>query len=66
MRLVVIDKGARDFYMHLTNIYSKYRMVGVNYYQTIKAILSNFPGKRVVALFAKLNTDTKTLIKLTR
>lgn len=65
MKLVVIDKAGRDFYMRLTNIYAQYKAVGVNYNQTVKAIKTNFSEKRAVVLLRKLNDDTNKLISIT-
>lgn len=50
IKVVVIDKVAKDYYMRLTNLYEQYRCIGVNYNQTVKAIRTNFAEKRALAM----------------
>ncbi|HML65234.1 MAG TPA: conjugal transfer protein MobA [Dysgonomonas sp.] len=66
MKLVVIDKVSKDFYMRLTNIYEQYRMIGVNYNQTVKAIKKNFAEKRALAMLYRLEKATLQLIGITK
>jgi len=62
MKVVKIDKAAMDYYMRLTNIYTQYQAVGVNYNQTVKAIKTNFGEKRAAFLLNKLVKETIMLV----
>lgn len=66
IKVVKIDKVAKDYYIMLTNIYSQYRAIGVNYNQTVKAIKTNFAEKRALSLLYKLEKATIELIAVTR
>lgn len=66
IRVVRIDKTAKDYYMRLTNLYSQYRAIGVNYNQTVKAIKTNFAEKRALSMLYKLEKATIELIGIMR
>src|ERR1035437_589155 len=46
LRVVRLDKGAMDYYMRLTTIYSQFRAIGVNYNQVVKSLKSFFRRKK--------------------
>lgn len=66
MKVVKINRAAMDYYMRLTNIYSQYKAVGVNYNQTVKAIKANFGDKRAISLLYKLEKETIRLVGLSQ
>lgn len=66
IKVVKIDKVAKDYYMLLTNLYSEYRRVGVNYNQTVKAVKANFSEKRALVLLNTLKKATVELIAVTQ
>ncbi|WP_165043801.1 conjugal transfer protein MobA [Dysgonomonas sp. ZJ709] len=66
IKVVKIDKVAKDYYMRLTNLYEQYRAIGVNYNQTVKAIRANFAEKRALAMLYRLEKATIELIGVTK
>ena len=66
IKVVKIDRATLDYYMRLTNIYSQYKAVGVNYNQTVKAIKANFGDKRAMSLLYKLEKETIKLVGLSQ
>lgn len=66
IKVVVIDKVAKDYYMRLTNLYEQYRFIGVNYNQTVKAIRTNFAEKRALAMLYRLEKATIELVVITK
>lgn len=66
IRVVKIDKAANDYYMRLTNLYSQYLAIGVNYNQTVRAIKTNFAEKRALSMLYRLEKATIELIGITR
>lgn len=66
IKVAKIDKVVKDYYMMLTNIYSQYRMIGVNYNQVVKAIKTNFAEKRALAMLYRLEKATIELIGITK
>lgn len=66
IKVVKVDKVAKDYYMLLTNLYSQYRAVGVNYNQTVRAIKTNFAEKRALSMLYRLEKMTLELIGITR
>ena len=66
MRVVRIDKSTADFFMRLTNIYSQYQSIGVNYNQIVKALKSNFSEKRAFVLLRQLEKATCDLSELSK
>jgi hypothetical protein len=63
IKVVVIDKASKDYYMRLTNIYEQYRHIGVNYNQVVKALKTNFAEKRALAMLYRLEKMTIELVK---
>ncbi len=66
IKVVVIDKVAKDYYMRLTNLYEQYRCIGVNYNQTVKAVRTNFVEKRALAMLYRLEKATIELVVITK
>lgn len=66
IKVVVIDKVAKDYYMRLTNLYEQYRCISVNYNQTVKAIRTNFTEKRALAMLYRLDKATIELVVITK
>lgn len=66
LRVVRIDKAAMDYYIRLTEIHSRYRAVGVNYNQIVRALKTNFGEKRGLQMLYRLEKKTVELVVLTR
>jgi len=66
MKVVRIDKSTVDYYMRLTNFYSQFQAVGVNYNQTVKAIKTNFSEKRALVLLRHLEKATFELVAINK
>ena len=66
MKVVKIDKSTVDYYMRLTNFYSQFQAVGVNYNQTVKAIKTNFSEKRALVLLRHLEKATFELVSINK
>ena len=64
MKVVKIDMGTVDYFMRLTNFYSQFQMIGVNYNQTVKAIKTNFSEKRALILLRQLEKATFELVAI--
>jgi hypothetical protein len=58
IRTVTIDKGANDFYMRLTSLYSQFRSVGVNYNQVVKLLHTQFSDRKAAAFLYQLEKQT--------
>ncbi|EJL74363.1 conjugal transfer protein MobA [Chryseobacterium populi] len=72
IKTVKIDKAAVDYYIKLTNLYSQFRSVGVNYNQVVKILFRHFSEKKAAAYLFKLEKQTiemavlcKKIIRLT-
>lgn len=66
IKVVIIDKATKDYYMRLTNIYEQYKAVGNNYNQTVKAIKTNFVEKRALAMLYRLEKMTIELVMISK
>ena len=66
MKIVKIDKSTMDYYMRLTNFYSQFQAVGVNYNQVVKAVKTNFSEKRALILLRQLEKATFELIAINK
>jgi len=66
VKTVKIDKAVMDYYMRLTNLYSQFRSVGVNYNQVVKILYRNFSQKKAAAFLFKLEKLTAELAALCR
>ncbi|MFZ4860717.1 conjugal transfer protein MobA [Sphingobacterium sp. Mn56C] len=66
IKTVKIDMDAVDFHTMLTNFYSQFRAVGVNYNQIVKILYSNFSEKKASAYLFKLEKQTAEMADLCR
>ena len=66
VRIIKIDKATSDYFMRLTNIYSQYQSVGVNYNQVVKALKTNFSEKRAFVLLKQLEKLTAELVEISK
>ena len=64
IKSVKIDKGAVDFYMRLTSLYSQFRSVGVNYNQIVKLLYSQFSDKKASTYLYKLEKQTAEMVQI--
>lgn len=63
---VKINMDAVDFHTRLTNFYSQFRAVGVNYNQIVKILYRNFSEKKASAYLFKLEKQTAEMAELCR
>lgn len=63
-RVLKIDKSAHDYYSRLTNIFSQFRAIGVNYNQVVKVLNANFSENKARVLLYKLEKSTVQLVTL--
>ncbi|MGJ1528061.1 conjugal transfer protein MobA [Sphingobacterium spiritivorum] len=66
IKTVKIDMDAVDFHTRLTNFYSQFRAVGVNYNQIVKILYRNFSEKKASAYLFKLEKQTAKMADLCR
>ncbi|REC79492.1 hypothetical protein DRF60_06625 [Chryseobacterium elymi] len=66
IRTVKIDMNAVEYHTRLTNLYSQFRSIGVNYNQVVKILYRNFSEKKASAYLYKLENQTSELAKLCR
>jgi hypothetical protein len=66
IKYVKLDAAAMDYYMRLTNFYSQFRAIGVNYNQIVKHLKTVFTEKTALALLYKLENATRELADLNR
>lgn len=66
IKTVKIDMDAVDFHTRLTNFYSQFRAVGVNYNQIVKILYRNFSEKKASAYLFKLEKQTAEMAELCR
>ncbi|ASV79765.1 hypothetical protein CMU73_03960 [Elizabethkingia anophelis] len=64
VKTVKIDVDAVDFHTRLTNLYSQFRAVGVNYNQIVKLLYRNFSEKKAAAYLFKLEKQTAEMAAL--
>ena len=64
IKVVKIDKSALDYYTKLTELYTQFRSVGVNYNQIVKILYRNFSEKKAAAYLYKLEKETTQLIAI--
>ena len=55
---------AVDFHTRLTNFYSQFRAVGVNYNQIVKILYRNFSEKKASAYLYKLEKQTIEMVQI--
>jgi hypothetical protein len=66
VKTVKISMDAVDFHTRLTNFYSQFRAVGVNYNQIVKILYRNFSEKKASAYLFKLEKQTAEMADLCR
>ena len=66
IKYVKLDMAAMEYYMRLTNFYSQFRAIGVNYNQVVKHLKATFTEKMALALLYKLEKATVELVTLNR
>lgn len=66
IKTVKFDMNAVDFHTRLTNFYSQFRAVGVNYNQIVKKLYRNFSEKKASAYLFKLEKQTAEMADLCR
>lgn len=66
VKTVKIDMDAVDFHARLTNFYSQFRAVGVNYNQIVRILCRNFSEKKASAYLFKLEKQTAEMAALCR
>lgn len=63
---VIIDKGAIDYCTKLSQFFSQFRAIGVNYNQIVKILHTNFGDKKTVFYIGKLEAQTIELANICR
>jgi len=66
IKVVTFNKSIFDYYMRLTNLYTQYRKIGVNYNQIVKQINSSATEKRTKALLLQIEKMTFKLVVLSK
>lgn len=61
MNSVVIDQGAVDYCTKLSQLFSQFRAIGVNYNQVVKILHTHFGDKKTVFYIGKLEKHTLEL-----
>jgi hypothetical protein len=64
IRYVKLDKAAMDYYVRLTNFYSQFRAIGVNYNQVVKHLKTFFTERTALALLYKHENATRELVAI--
>ncbi|MDR6919508.1 conjugal transfer protein MobA [Chryseobacterium sp. 2987] len=64
IKTVKIDMNAVEYHTRLTNLYSQFRAIGVNYNQVVKILYRNFSEKKASAYLFKLENQTAELAQL--
>ena len=66
IKTVKIDMNAVEYHTRLTNLFSQFRSIGVNYNQIVKILYRNFSEKKAAAYLFKLENQTAELAELCR
>ncbi|MDR3236569.1 MAG: hypothetical protein LBT48_07615 [Prevotellaceae bacterium] len=66
IKYVKLDTAAMEYYMRLTNFYSQFRAIGVNYNQVVKHLKTVFTEKMALAMLYKLEKATRELVAINR
>ncbi|MEJ5053680.1 conjugal transfer protein MobA [Sphingobacterium sp. MYb382] len=66
VKTLKINMDAVDFHTRLTNFYSQFRAVGVNYNQIVKILYRNLSEKKASAYLFKLEKQTAEMAELCR
>ena len=64
IKTIKIDMAAMDYHTRLTNFYSQFRAIGVNYNQIVKILYRNFSEKKAGAYLFKLEKYTTEMVLL--
>ncbi len=64
VKVIKIDKSMSDYVMKLTQFYSQFRAIGVNYNQVVTTLKTNFSEKKALAFLYKLEQITIELVGL--
>jgi hypothetical protein len=64
IKYVKYDMAAMEYHARLTNFYSQFRAIGVNYNQVVKHLKTVFTEKAALALLYKLEKATKELVAI--
>ena len=62
--VVIFDKSQHEYYAKLSDFHAQFRMVGINYNQTLKELKSHFSERRTRALVCKLEKYMMQLVKI--
>jgi hypothetical protein len=63
---IKLNDAEMEYYARLTNFYSQFRAIGVNYNQVVKHLKTVFTEKMVLALLYKLEKDTMELVAINK
>jgi hypothetical protein len=66
VKVVKVDKGSIDYRIQLTQFYSQFRAIGVNYNQVTKAIKNNFSERKALAFLNQLGKATLELVAINK
>ena len=66
IKYVKYDMAAMEYHTRLTNFYSQFRAIGVNYNQVVKHLKTVFTEKMALVLLYKLEKATRELVELNR
>ncbi len=66
VKVVKVDKGSIDYCIQLTQFYSQFRAIGVNYNQVTKAIKNNFSERKALAFLNQLGKSTLELVAINK
>lgn len=61
-RVVKTDKGAIEYISKLTQLYTQYRAIGVNYNQIVKLLHTHYSKKAALSMLYKLEKITIELV----
>lgn len=64
IKAVYTDKNRSDYLIKLTELYTQFRHIGVNYNQIVKILYRNFSEKKAAAYLSKLEKETVKLVAL--
>lgn len=62
--VVSFDKSQHEYYTKLSDFHAQFRMVGINYNQTLKELKSHFSERRTRALVCKLEKYMMLLVQI--
>jgi hypothetical protein len=66
IKYVKVDMAAMEYHARLTNFYSQFRAIGVNYNQVVKHLKATFAEKTALALLYKLEKTTMELVAINK